>query len=255
MFHKRTPAVVISVSDHGESDKIVTFYSSLYGKLTGIAKGAKRSKRRFVNKLELFSLLDLYYFDKGRGGLVWLQEAELVESFVSLREQYERYNPAVLLCDLMREWTRENDGSEELFPLLIWALKSIHAGQDSSRAVILFNLRLLGIAGYQPQLDNCIVCSKVESSEGYYGFSLVKGGLVCGICGRNTSHVVPLSKHTVKLMRQGQRFPLDKLARLQFSEMSRRESLALLRQYDRHLLQRDVNSWRFISSGETPDRQ
>ncbi len=56
-----SPAVVLNCYDHGESDKIVTLFCQNIGLITGIAKGANRSTKRFVNKLELFTLLHVYY--------------------------------------------------------------------------------------------------------------------------------------------------------------------------------------------------
>ena len=66
MTVKNMTAIVLKVNDLGESDKIVTFYSKQAGKIAGIAKGAKRSKKRFSNKLEMFSLLEVQYDDRGR---------------------------------------------------------------------------------------------------------------------------------------------------------------------------------------------
>ena len=60
----KTWAIDIKTLDYGESDRIVTFYTSDFGKVKGIAKGAKRSKRRFSNALEVFTLSRLIFFDK-----------------------------------------------------------------------------------------------------------------------------------------------------------------------------------------------
>ncbi len=61
MTLQSTCAIVLKVAEHGEADKLVTCYSRELGRMTGLAKGAKRSSRRFVNKLEEFSLLQLFY--------------------------------------------------------------------------------------------------------------------------------------------------------------------------------------------------
>ena len=62
----RTAAFVLRVLDYGESDRIVTFYTEDFGKLKGIAKGAKRSRRRFANALEPFSCLEILFSRRGR---------------------------------------------------------------------------------------------------------------------------------------------------------------------------------------------
>ena len=108
MTARKMTAIVLRVNDLGESDKIVTFYSRQEGKMAGIAKGAKRSKKRFSNKLEIFSLLDVLYDDRSFSGLVRIAEAELLSPFMHLREDYERYVSAVLACELIYYWARDS---------------------------------------------------------------------------------------------------------------------------------------------------
>ena len=247
MALKQTPAVVLNIIDHGESDKIVTFYCPVIGKLTGIAKGAKRSKKRFVNKLELFSWLEIMYDDGGRGSLVRITEAELVDPFISLREGYEPYVAATLIIELMVCWTRENDADEELFPLLIWALNSLNEGREPLPAVILFQGRLLSIMGYQPHLSGCIKCGRFDFKAGPYGFSTGRSGLVCAGCraGSSTAYL-PVSLSTAKLLKNAQELPREKIGRLRFSSASAREAVNILKHYGQHILQREIHSWAFL---------
>lgn len=244
---KRTDAVVLRCLDHGESDKIVTFYCPSLGKLTGIAKGAKRSKRRFVNKLELFSWLELQYDDRARGSLVRLVEAELLDTFASLRQDYERYTAAALTCELMMLWTRENDADNRLFSLLTWALQMLDGGHQPLPVVVLFQVKFFGLMGYEPHFGGCTACGIFDVSGQPYGFSLFKGGLLCSRCqpGQVTD-LVPLSLSTAKLMRNGQLLPQEKMARLRFSNSDLREARNLLMKYGQFLLQRDVHSWQFV---------
>ena len=77
-------AIVLDCRDHGESDKIVTFFCRDIGRITGIAKGAKRSKKRFVNKLEIFSSLCIQHTLPQNGRLAFIAEAELLDGFITL---------------------------------------------------------------------------------------------------------------------------------------------------------------------------
>lgn len=241
-------AVVLSVSDYGESDKIITFYSPHFGRMVGIAKGAKRSRHRFVNKLELFSLLDLVLVDNSRSDLVRVEEADLVAPFGSLRGNYRRFSAAALLCELMLAWTREHDGNYRLFPLLIWALRSLDYGHDTLWVVAIFYLRLMGILGYEPHLAGCVKCKGLHFETRPYAFVPNLGGLACSSClGILPASSVSLSLCTVKLLQQAQRLPLEKLHRLRPSPQSQREALSFVRSYGSQLLHRDINSWRFLS--------
>ena len=72
MQEVRTRAIVLRTRAHGESDKIVTFLTQDWGKITGIAKGAKRSRRRFVNVLELFTHVALRFRPSRSDGLAFI---------------------------------------------------------------------------------------------------------------------------------------------------------------------------------------
>ncbi len=125
----QTRAVVLREIDHGDSDKIITFYGLNSGRLTCIAKGAKRSKKRFVNKLELFTALDLTYVSKGKG-LSRLEQAETVAHFPQLRNDSRRYLAACLIAELLFYWVKENDPDPESFALIITTFARLARGRS-----------------------------------------------------------------------------------------------------------------------------
>jgi DNA repair protein RecO (recombination protein O) len=84
----QTEAVVLSCRDYGESDRLIAFYSETGGNLRGIAKGARRSKKRFVHTFEPCSLVRLTY--RVRKGLVWIEAGSLLEPHLSLRTDLMR---------------------------------------------------------------------------------------------------------------------------------------------------------------------
>ena len=250
MATKQTFAIVLNVADHGESDKIVTIYCPEHGKLTGIAKGAKRSKKRFVNKLEIFSLLDIQYADNCRTSLIRIDHAELIDPFALLRQDYGRYAASTLLCELMLHWTKENDGDEELFNLLVWAFENLNNGQPMARTVILFQIKMLDILGYRPHLAGCIECGNLDAKGVPYRFSPGRSGLVCARCSQKDTAAagpVALSLNTAKLLCKAQDMDCQKLTRLQFSKTSTQEAIFMLKRYDKYLLQREIQSWNYLS--------
>jgi DNA repair protein RecO (recombination protein O) len=243
----RSRGIVLKVTGHGESDKIVTFYSPDLGRTAGIAKGAKRSKQRFVNKLEEFSLLDITYRPSRTGGLLFLSRAELKNPFLSLRTLYRRYIVAVLACELIIRFTGEHDSDPEIFSLLLWHLDAVDRGMPPLAATALFHLRLLGACGYRPELSRCSSCGhKVDGSRSF-ALQPVNGSLVCSSC---NSHVrqsgFGLTLQTIKFLQTAQQMDLKHLERLQMSIPSARETLQVLYRYSQHLLQRDIHSWRFV---------
>jgi len=242
----QTAAVVLKVIDHGESDKIVTFYTAGAGRLTGIAKGAKRSSKRFVNKLELFTCLEIGYSRRRQNVLAQIVEAELIDPYINLRRDYDNYIAASLIAELVLSWAREKDVDEDLFAALLWALDNLNKGHQAVDTVIFFLVKLLSIVGYQPHLTCCITCGEMDHSGGPYLFNSGKGGIICGRCRGEinpSAATVPLSLSTIKLLCSAQDMGLEKLNRLQFSARSRNEATSLLKKYCEHLLQRDIQSW------------
>jgi len=88
--HFTTEAIVLNSIDYGESDRIVTFYTLGFGKVKGIAKGAKNSRKRFVNNLEPFSYIKLLIFQKENRDLSIIEQADIIRRFDKLVFDIER---------------------------------------------------------------------------------------------------------------------------------------------------------------------
>ncbi len=253
MESNRTRGIVLRQSGHGESDKIITFYSPTLGKITGIAKGAKRSKKRFVNKLELFTLLDISYIPPRAGGLFFLSQAELLHPFLSLRTRHSRYVMAALACELTLKFTSEHDPDPQIFALLSWLLESVDQGVKPLKTGALFHLRLLGTCGYQPQLYQCSHCHHPVNDNRSFSLQPANGSLVCHHCNPGALRSpFSLSLQTIKFLQTGQQLKIDQLHRLQMPEKAAVETLLILHRYSRHLLQRDIQSWQFVHKSFQP---
>ncbi|MBI4791814.1 MAG: DNA repair protein RecO [Deltaproteobacteria bacterium] len=241
-------AIVLQVTDYGESDKIVTLYTSQFGKLKAIAKGAKRSKKRFVNKLEFFSLLDVTVVPGRLSSLFLLDNAGLINPFPALRENYHRYTAAMLVCELVNQWTRENDRDENLFQLLCWCLHELAATGSVAATVIFFQIKMLDLLGVGLQLDHCLVCGKMEQTALPHHFSPAQSGIVCAPCARSQGiGRMPVSMSTIKTMQVARTMPLERLRRLKITRHSLAEMAAILQLYSNFQLQREIHSWKQFS--------
>ncbi len=260
MADLNTDCVVIRVNDYGESDKLVTLYCPEAGRLNVIAKGAKRSKKRFVNKLEIFSHLNIQYNDKYK--LPLITEATLLASFLPLRQHFPSYSTATLICEHLYYWIAENNGEPELFDWLIWSFNALAVQRyDHDRMrrqsqfnennlpqniLILFLAKLYGILGYQPDLRFCSKCNKLNLADGPFGFKTGRGVLICQKCSLEDRPAIPLAIPTIKLLDKAFGLPMDKISRLKFSLDSSNEALNMFQYYGKYLLDRDFQSWRFV---------
>ena len=239
------PGVVLDCRDHGESDKIITLFCQQVGRLTAIAKGAHRSKKRFVNKLELFSFLQINYSRSKTGGLALIADAELLNSFIELRQSAQRFQAATVIRETMLLATREQLRDDQLFQLLLWALHALDRKMECRNIIALFLVKLFDCIGYQPDLSGCRNCGLAYQGGGSAAISIGAGGLICSNCMKSGEFMgIQLSAGTIKALVSIQEQPLEKIERIKLSGSMLTEMLDLLYKYGRHLFQRDIYSWK-----------
>ncbi|XOF32189.1 MAG: DNA repair protein RecO [Candidatus Electrothrix sp. YB6] len=246
----RTRAIILKTADFGESDRIITLYSPDFGRAAAVAKGAKRSRKRFVNKLEEFSLLDISYRPGKNGGLHFLSGAELENAFLSLRTDWQRYGAAMLAGELVIRFTGEHDPDPQIFSLLLRLLESVHQGTSPLPSVALFHLRLLGICGYRPELTQCAVCRCTPgTARQHFTLQPNNGTILCSRCSRTSSSCFTLSLQSLRFLQTAQNMNMkpEKLKQLHMPVQVASECLHVLCRYSGYLLQRDIHSWHFLT--------
>lgn len=247
---KECAAIVLDCQDYGESDQIVTFYCRDIGRMTGIAKGAKRSRKRFVNKLELFSSLVIQYSEARNAGMAFIAGADLVESFLRLRQESSLYLMATVMRELTLVATRELDGDDGYFSLLHWGLRSLDAKRSPLTVLVLFVARFFAQIGYRPDLRHCLACRQVVPPTSVSGFDGKGGGVICCNCSSDRQGLLTISAGTLKFLEAAWGQPLDRLHRLGGSGAGLREALLLLHQYGRHVLQREIYSLKLLAAND-----
>ncbi|MEN8256373.1 MAG: DNA repair protein RecO [Thermodesulfobacteriota bacterium] len=246
MARHETEALVLKIFDHGESDKIITFFTLDLGKITAIAKGAKRSKKRFVGKLELFNHLNIVVADNKYSSLMRVDEAELLNPFPALRANYGRFVCSTLVCELILGWTADHDRDDNIFQLLAWTYNQLTTSKPIP-TLLLFQLHLLTLLGFHLHLSSCAQCGAQVSNRENFVFVSAKNGVICSKCFTgeardNTS--VQLSLGTIKILEKARELSADKWPRLHFSKQSLKEAIALFQNHNSFLLQRDILSWK-----------
>jgi DNA repair protein RecO (recombination protein O) len=238
-----TPAIIISAKDFGEADRLVTFLTPKRGRLTGIARHARKSKKRFANCLEPLSRVTLFLSERARGDLEFLEKGEAVRSFSALRRDLARLGTAALLGELAAEMASPPESTAAIFTALEAAFTLLEEGAPPDSLLPVFLLRLLKLGGYGLNLHHCQVCG--QEPQPPLLVSLAKGGVLCGACPRAPGPQVSLNPGTWKLLRLAQDLPPEKLGRLRFPPGQRGQSLGLLRFFIRHHLGRDLKAWAF----------
>ncbi len=243
-----TEALVLSTTEHGESDQIVTFFTQSSGRVTAIAKGAKKSKKRFVNKLEQFSFLRIVYQQKNNNSLSFLSEAELHTAFIHLRNNVHLYEVASVIREFLLFAIKEGEPEKKVFQLSLWALHSLNQNQTAKSILALYLLRFFDYIGYRPNLECCNRCDSTIHPGQNYRFDSGSGGLICTNCFPGSSRGKPIFHGTIKILKSGQDQPLEKLHRLKLSGQILQESLRLLHNYGSQIFQKDIVSWKSLKN-------
>ncbi|HEX2930325.1 MAG TPA: DNA repair protein RecO [Candidatus Binatia bacterium] len=196
-----TPAIVLRSRPFGESDKIVSFMTETHGKLTGIAKGAMRSRKRFVNSLEPFALINLHFLDRPHNSLAFISAADLQRPFVQITTSLNRISYASYLVEITDGLSGEREESPAVFRHLKDGLAHVEENGTSLRFLTYFELKLLQLAGYQPIFDNCKRCRKDRRAiVSHWCFSAEDGGILCETCARSRREVMPLSVAALEVL-------------------------------------------------------
>jgi DNA repair protein RecO (recombination protein O) len=181
-------AIILSTRSFGESDKIVRFLSLGSGKLSGIAKGAKKSQKRFMNTLESFNRVRIEYFEKATNSLVRIENADIEESNNGLEISLKRVCVASFFTEFVDKFTKEKQRNEQLFHTLRKILESLKLVEFTAIDILYYELQMLRHLGYMLNLTACVHCGKrVPDMEKLY-FSKERGGTLCPGCSRSIPH-------------------------------------------------------------------
>jgi DNA repair protein RecO (recombination protein O) len=201
-----TPAIVLRSWPYGESDKIISFFTENHGKLTGIAKGAKRSRKRFPNSLEPFSLVNLRFQDRPHGGLVFILSSDLMLGFKHLVTSLEKIAFASYLVEITDGLIAEREENHLVFQHLRDGLSYLEENGTSLAFLAYFELKLLRLTGYQPVLNSCKRCGRDHADKLVFQwhFSPRDGGVLCDSCSRWRKEIMPLTAATLEILTEFQ---------------------------------------------------
>ncbi len=238
----KTNGFVLRTLSYGESDLIVTFYSSDFGKIKGIAKGAKKSKKRFANVFEPFSLTNIIFTRKNRDMLAFIESCDIIEHYHNIRQDMGKTLIASYFIDLTDHFSPEGKKNEKVFQLLQDFLLILGNEKASDAAVRFFEMRLLKLAGFEPALDHCIICKTPVTNGNSYYFHAHEGGIKCSVCATPQRYEQPISAGTVRTLLLGKDIDIDKIKLITLTDSLAMESRSILTGFIAHVLGREVKS-------------
>lgn len=244
-----TEALILRSVDFGESDRVLHLLTPGSGRLTAIAKGARRSVRRFGGTLDFFNHLRVQVDFGRKTGMARLDQARLIRSFEPLRIDPARFALACYVLELLDRLAPEGGNRADmrrLFEFALDALTAIAASLPSLRLRTLLELRTLDALGLRPELRNCIRCGESAGRTAEVDFHVADGGVVCGACAPRMEGLLRVHLGTLRALEQGLRLEFDRLDRLGIGARSLAEAQQLIRRFQRFHVGVELRSERFL---------
>jgi DNA repair protein RecO (recombination protein O) len=165
---KESEAIVLRSFPLGEGDRLVSFLDRQFGKLRGVARGARLPKSRFGSTLELLSYIRIWYFEREGRELVRINQCELIESFLDLQNDYQAGVCLALLSEITEAVLGEREVADPQFRLLLLAARAIRTNGPSPAILAYFALWTVRLGGWLGSLERCAQCGKpFEQGPGY----------------------------------------------------------------------------------------
>jgi DNA repair protein RecO (recombination protein O) len=150
MAIQKTEAILLRKRDFRETSLILTFFTKDFGKIDGIIKGARGARPRGDANPIYFSLDQIVFYEKKRGGISIISQCETEEVFLNILKEWERASSAYYILELANIFTEPEGKSEELFDSLYNSFKSLDIGKESVTITRLFEIKLLMAMGFWP---------------------------------------------------------------------------------------------------------
>lgn len=240
----RTPALILRRRDFGEADRLLTVLTPYQGKLDVLAKGARKLNSSKTGHVELYTRADML-IHRGRDLGICVQ-AEMTAPFLPLREDLNRGAHASYCAELLDRLTTEGEtDAGALFRLMDDTFIRLSLEADLRLVARFFELRLLDLVGFRPELINCVVEHEPLLPEDQF-FDNTAGGVVCPRHVLRTAMVVSLSVDALKVLRHLQRSTWKQVASLKVPTRTHEEAERVMLGYVTHLVERRLQSVDFI---------
>jgi DNA repair protein RecO (recombination protein O) len=238
-------AVLLRRVDYGESDRVVTLLTSRFGKGAFLARGARRSRKRFAGALEPLCVLQVEV-SQGRGTLGLLRQASVTRTFPRLLGDLARMAAGFSGLELVRELSSEHDEDASVFSTVLAFLGALDAPEATPAMLSLcFEVRLLALQGFGPRLYECGSCGKRPGSAQSGLFDPMHGHLVCRECGGAPYRLAGELREA--LVRASGHDWLD-AARVQRPALEVDQASAALRAFTEHRIGRELRARALIAS-------
>ncbi len=243
-----TQALVLRSVDFGESDRILHLLTPRTGRIAVMAKGARRSRRRFPGTLDFFNRLRVQLERRPRASLARLEHAALERVYDRLRTEPPRFALGCYLLELLDRLAPEGGAARDLrrlFDFALDALETLDRVAPDLRLRTLLELRALDAMGLRPELRACVRCA-APLDAAPAGFHVPDGGPLCAGCRRPGEPVLEVGLGTLRALERALALDLTRLDRLVLDRRALEEARLLVTRFQRFHIGLELRSERIL---------
>lgn len=192
MANMKLNGIVIAENNMGDYDKMLTILTPNYGKISCVAKGARRPQSALLAGTQLFCFGE-YMMYKGTN-TYHINSCETIEIFYNLRTDLDKLKYAIHINKIIQDVTEENENCYKILQLFLNTLYTIsETDKDKNFVLSVFKFRLLCILGFTPRTSKCTNCKETENLT---KFSIKDNGFKCEACGRQDKSSIDMNEST-----------------------------------------------------------
>jgi len=251
----RTLGIILKIKDLKEKDKMITLYTSDFGKIQAKAIGARKISSKMAGHLEPVTESELVFV--GGKNLDTIIGATAVNNFKAIKKNLESQVSCYYILELVDRFTELLSPDEKIYNLLRDTLERINliasTRKDIKTILRIFEVKLLKYLGFQPELDYCVVCQKkIEFPSVFYRefqrnyLSGQLGGILCSACQKNDLNAKTISPEAVKVLKFFNRSSFNLAKKLKIEKKLEKELEDLNIYFLESILEGEIKSKDFL---------
>ena len=238
----KTSGIVIQENSLGDSDKMLTILTPNLGKISCVAKGAKRPKSLLMASSQILCFGE--YVLRKNNDVYNIQSAEALEVFYNIREDLDKLMYASSVVKIIVDVTTENQNNYHILKLFLNTLYMIsESDKDLDFILSVFKMRLLKILGFSPNVDECVGCKEKDNLT---EFSLKDDGFKCSSCSKQDKGAIKMSEGCKYAIIYSLKADSKKIFNFTINEQSLKEFELITRLYFNEKLEKEYKVEKLI---------
>jgi len=241
---QKSEAILLGKRDLRETSAIVIFYTKDFGKVKGLIKGVRGPQAKFGLYLRESAKFDIVFYEKRKSDTFMITQCDLKDAYTEIADDFDKSIKTFYVLELVDKFVPLHEKEQEVYDLLNWILDSIRSEKFTEKVVMAFELKLLQLSGFLPELDCCTSCSCKVAKEML--FSVRGAGLLCEDCSDTDLQAIRLSKGAISSINMIRNGSPNQLRRLTIAATVAKEMRTLIDRFIEYHLGEHLNTQEFI---------